>query len=146
MTSADDARSMRDVVRSVLARRAGPGVNAAGVATAVRVAYAELAGVLSPLIGQAGVDALAARAVHLARAEHSLGPIRASDQTSSPFTQVAFWLERQDLADATEVAAAVLANFAELLAAFVGESLTTRVLLKAWPDGFPVPQSEETRT
>ncbi len=137
---------MRDVVRSVLARRAGPGVNAAGVATAVRVAYAELAGVLSPLIGQAGVDALAARAVHLARAEHSLGPIRASDQTSSPFTQVAFWLERQDPARAAEVAAAVLASFAELLAAFVGESLTTRLFLKAWPDGFPDPQSEEKQT
>ena len=145
MTSTDDAR-LRNVVRSVLARRAGPATNAAGVATAVRVAYAELAGVLSPLIGQAGVDALASRAVHLARAEHSLGPIRASDQTSSPFTQVTFWLERQDPAHAAEVAAAVLGQFAELLAAFVGESLTTRLLLKAWPDGFPVPQSEETRT
>lgn len=145
MTPPDNAR-LRDAVRSVLGRRAGPDSNAAGVATAVRNAYADLSRVLSPLIGQAGVDALAARAVHLARAEHSLGPIRASDQTSSPFTQVTFWLERQDPARATDVAAAVLANFAELLAAFVGESLTTRLLLKAWPDGFPVPQSEETRT
>ena len=145
MTAPDDTR-LRHAVQSVLAHRAGPAADAAAVAAAVRGAYADLSGVLSSLIGEAGVEALAGRAVHLARTEHSLGPVRASDKTSSAFTQVTFWLERQDPAHATEVAAAVLANFAELLAAFVGESLTTRLLLKAWPDGFPLPQSEETRT
>ena len=49
---------------------------------------------------------------------------------------MSFWLERQVPSTATEAAAAMFATFAELLAALIGESLTTRYLEKAWPDGF----------
>jgi hypothetical protein len=57
------------------------------------------------------------------------------EQAAEPFAQVIRWVERQrDPALAADAAAAMLTTFAGLLAALIGEPLTTRYLRKAWPD------------
>lgn len=125
----------REAVRSELTRRIGSGADATAVAAAARGAFDDVAAVLVPLISQAGVDALAARAFHLARREYPAdrpGEARAA----GPFGPVSFWLERQDPARTADAAAAMLTTFGGLLAALIGQGLTMRYLRKAWPGGF----------
>ena len=125
----------QSVLVTMLTRRAGSGADAMGVAAAFRSVYDDLAGALVPLISQAGVDALVARALHLATREYP--PDHAGEeQAAEPVARVIRWVERQRDPDrATDAAATMLATFAELLAALIGEPLTTRYLRKALPDG-----------
>ena len=60
----------------------------------------------------------------------------ASDQADGPFARVQASLEQQEPAVATQAAVAVLTTAGELLASFIGENLTTRLLHEAWPDEF----------
>src|SRR5688572_16639069 len=121
------------VIVTMLTRRAGSGADAAGVAKAVRSVYDDLATALVPLISQAGVDALVARALHLAAREYPLDHA-GEEKAAGPVAQVIRWVERQrDSTLATDAAAAMFATFAELLAALIGEPLTRRYLRKAWP-------------
>jgi hypothetical protein len=126
---------LQEVVVSVITRRAGSGADPTAVAAAARRAYDDLAVVLGPLIGQAGVDALVARAWHLAQRKYPAGPT-GEELAAEPFGQVSLWLERQAPPFATAAAAAMFATFAVLLATLIGEPLTTRFLRKAWPDDF----------
>ncbi len=125
---------LQKVIVTMLTRRSGSGADATGVATAVRSVYDDLATALVPLISQAGVDALVARALHLAARDYPSAHA-GEEQVAEPAAQVIRWVERQsDPAVATDAAAAMLAMFAGLLAALIGEPLTRRYLRKAWPD------------
>ncbi len=127
---------LHTVVVTMITRRAGSSAaDATAVAAAARRAYDALAAALVPLIGQAGVDALVARALHLAAREYPSDDA-GEGQAAEAFGQVSLWLERQNRAAATDAAAAMFGSFAALLAALIGEPLTTRYLRKAWPDGF----------
>jgi hypothetical protein len=107
-------------------------------------AYDDLARVCLPLIGQVGVAALTARAVHLAQREHSwLVDAGAPASTTEPFVPVLARLAEQDSAVATDGVAAVLAMLVELLITFIGESLTAGLLREAWPEAFSEAQAEE---
>jgi len=126
---------LQTVVVTMITRRAGSAADAAAVAAAARRAYDDLAAALVPLISQAGIDALVARALHLAAREYP--PDHAGeDQAAEAFGRVSGWLERQDRTAAIDAAAAMFGRFAALLAGLIGEPLTTRYLRKAWPDGF----------
>jgi hypothetical protein len=143
MTALEGA-ALRQVVLKVLTHQAGADTDAAAVAAAARRAYDDLARVLTPLIGQVGIDALSARAVHLAQREYPwLATTREPEHAGGPFTPVNVSLERQDPALATEAAAAVLAILTGLLATFIGEPLTTRLMRQAWPDGFSDASADE---
>ena len=120
----------------MIARRAGSSAaDATAVAAAARRAYDDLAAALVPLISQAGLDALVARALHLAAREYP-SDHAGEEQPAEAFGRVSLWLERQDRTAAVDAAAAMFGKFAALLAALIGEPLTTRYLRKAWPDGF----------
>jgi hypothetical protein len=134
MTSSETTDAQKMIV-SVLRRRAGSGADAAAVAAAARRAYEELAVVLVPLISQAGVDAMAARALHLVRREYPSDQA-GEEQAAEPFGRVTLWLERQDPTVATDAAAAMLMALSGLLATLIGEPLTTRYMRKAWPYDF----------
>ena len=128
----------------LLTLRAGESPDAKVLAAAVRAAYDDLAHVSVPLIGQAGVDALAGRALHLAQRQHAcLKQIPEPDQLDEPFARVVACLQQQDLVVATEAAGALFAILIELLVTFIGKSLTTRLLRQAWPDAFVDARSEE---
>jgi hypothetical protein len=150
--------TLRQLAVRVLKQQAGRDADAAALAAAARRAYDELARVVAPLIGQAGVDALTGRAVHLAQRKYPwlvLGrdgtPGRTErtpgtpppEQADAPFDQVIFGLERQDPAVATEAAGAVFATFTGLLVTFIGEPLTASLVRKAWPDAFSDGNTEE---
>jgi hypothetical protein len=137
--------ALRQLALKVLAEHSGSAESAEALAAAARRAYDHLAHVSTPLIGQVGVDALTARALHLAQVEYSwLVDACESEQTNDPFAQVIVSLERQNPAIATEGAAAVFAIFAGLLVTFIGESLTTGLLRRAWPNAFADAHTEET--
>ena len=94
---------LQKVVVGVITRRAGSGADATAVAAAARRAYDDLAVVLVPLISQAGVDALVARALRLAQREYPSNG--GEEQAAEPFGHVGLWLERQDPPIATDAAA-----------------------------------------
>jgi hypothetical protein len=135
------------VFRRMLAREAGTGANAPAIAAAARRLCERFAEQLTPLIGDAGVAAICARSLHLTeRNVRGLATVRASAQGDAPFALLQLSLEQQEPAAATEAAVAVLAKASELLALFIGESLTTSLLREAWPDDFAGDTSEETIT
>lgn len=137
--------ALRQIALKVLAHHAGPAAGGEAFAAAAQRAYDDLARVGTPLIGQAGVDALTGRALHLAQREYPwLVQRREPEQAEGPFAQVVVCLKRQDPAVASEAAAAVFATLAGLLVTFIGESLTTQLLRKAWPDAFSDASTEET--
>jgi len=143
--TAMELAALRPLVSRVLTHHAGADGDSAAVAAAARRAYDDLARVLTPLIGQVGIDALSARAVHLAQREYPwLAPAGEPEPAGGPFGQHDRSLERQDPALATEAAAAVLTVFTGLLVTFIGEPLTTGLLRKAWPGGFSDAGAEET--
>jgi hypothetical protein len=145
MTALGD-RALRELARKVLAQHAGPAPGAEALAAAARRAYDDLARVSAPLIGEAGVDALTGRALHLAQGEYSwLVETRDPQPADGPFAQVVFSLERQEPAVAAEAAGAVFATFAGLLVTFIGEPLTANLLRKAWPDAFADSRTQETK-
>jgi hypothetical protein len=93
---------------------------------------------LTPLIGGGGVTAICDRSLHLTQTEipgARTGPYVPS--AGFAIHTSAAVPEQQEPAAATEVAVAVLGTGSELLALFIGESLTIRVLHEAWPDDFP---------
>lgn len=141
MTSPETSVFQKGIV-TMLTRRAGSGADATGVARAIRSACDDLAAALVPLISQVGVDALVTRAFHLAQREYPSDQ-GGEQQPAEPFAQVLRWVERQDDATlAADAAATMLATFAGLLAALIGEPLTTRYLRKAWADGFSAASAE----
>ena len=122
-----ETTALRQRMARVITQRAGSSADASDVAAASRRTHEELTAVFAPLISSAGVEALSGRAFDLAQREYPAG---------EPFGEMTQWLERQVSSVATEAAAAMFATFAELLATLIGETLTTRYLEKAWPDGF----------
>jgi len=139
------APALRQLALTVLARRSGSEEAAHGLSASARRAYDELAKVSTPLIGQVGVDALIARALHLAQREYPwLSAAPESGPANEPFARVIASLDLQNPAVATEGTAAVFATFAGLLVTFIGEALTTSLLRKAWPDAFVDAAGKET--
>lgn len=137
--------SLRQVAQTVLAQHAGSSEGAEVLAAAARRAYDDLARVCTPLIGQVGVHALIARALHLAQRDYPwLRATDESDHMNEPFARVTVSMGRQDPTVATEGAAAVLAIFARLLVTFIGEPLTAGLLRKAWPGALPDAPTKET--
>lgn len=129
--------ALRQLVLKVLAHHSGSAVDAEALAKAARHVFDDLAEVSTPLIGQLGVDALTARALHLAQREHPwLADRPESERTNKPFAQVIVNLGRQNPKMAVEGTAAMVAIFAGLLVTFIGAPLTMSLLRKAWPAAF----------
>ena len=137
--------ALRQLAMRVLTQHSGAAEGSEALATAARRAYDDLAHASMPLIGQVGVDALTARALHLARREYPwLADASASERGDEPFAQVVANMGRQNPATAAEGTAAVFATLAALLITFIGERLTTSLLRKAWPHAFSDPRAKET--
>lgn len=133
------------IATTVMTRHGGSGAEASAVAVTAGRAYDDLAGVLIPLIGQVGFDAVTMRALYLAQREYPPTEPGNTELTGHS-AQVIFWLEQQDEARAVDAAATILATLGGLLAAFIGEPLTMRLVRKAWPDGFSDTHSQEIPT
>ena len=96
---------------------------------------------LSPLMGTAGVHALFARSIKLAKVNHpclDAFHTPCADSTlrerRSPSERLQDCLQTQQPTETLEPAVIVFANFLSLLAAFIGERLTAQVVQGAWPE------------
>jgi hypothetical protein len=137
--------ALQQLALKVLAQHAGTAAGAAALAAAARCVYDDLARVSSPLIGEAGVDALTGRALHLVQRDYPwLADTREPARADRPIAQIVSGLARQDTAVATEAAGALFASFTGLLVGLIGEPLTARLLRQAWPDAFSEPSTDET--
>jgi hypothetical protein len=137
---------LRRAIQRALTREAGTNADAKALGAAALRMYVTLAGQLALLIGEGGVRALTARSLHLVRRDFPwLAEAREPRPTDGPFAQIAFRLERQEPAVATQAAAAVLATLAGLLATLIGETLTMRVFRTAWPGAFADATQQEAR-
>ena len=133
------------VFQQVLAREAGSAADASAVAAAALRLYERVARQLVPLIGEAGVAAICDRGVHLAqRRVPGARPVRAAEPDDGPFTRAHLFIEHQDPALVIEAAVALLTTVSELLASFIGDSLTTHLMREAWSDDFHAETTEET--
>jgi len=138
---------LRQAIRRELTREAGTNAYAKALAAAALRVYDTLAGQLALLIGDGGVRALTARSLHLVQRDFPwLAEAQEPVPSEGPFAQVAFCLERQEPAVATEAAAAALATLSGLLATLIGETLTMRVLRAAWSSVFPDETQQEVRS
>lgn len=137
--------AMRQLALTVLAQRAGPAGGAEAIAAAADRAHDDLTRVLATVIGDIGVNALTDRALHLTKGEYPwLVPSREPRRVKDTFAQIIDALKRQDRAVATDAAATVFATFLGLLAIFIGEPLSARLVKQAWPDAFSSSHTEET--
>ena len=145
--TAPERAPLRQLALNVLTREAGVGADATALAAATHRAYDNLVRVLVPLIGEVGITALTARALHLAQREYPwLARTRDSTPIDESFAQLRLSLEQHDdPAVAAEAAAATLASLLALLVTFIGEPLTMNLLRRAWPDRASDGSAEETR-
>jgi len=133
--------ALRKTIATLLAQEAATGDGAIPEAT-VRV-YGKLAEKLAPLVGVAGVRALAARSLHLVQREFPcLAEIRNPEHPSEPLAELGPCLARQDPVVARDAAAALLATFNELIVTLVGEALTARLVTGAWAISSDAPRQE----
>jgi hypothetical protein len=124
--------ALRQSIATLLVQEVGTGDGESSLPEAVVRVYARLAQQLTPLIGAAGVGALAARSLHLAQREFPcLAEMRNPEKTQEPFAQLGPCLVRNQPV-ARDAAVELLATFAELLGALVGQGLTTRMVGTAW--------------
>ena len=129
----------------LLARQAGTEADPAAVAAAARRLLEDFAQRLTPLIGDGGVAAIYGRSLQLAeRRFPGLAPPPASGGDGEPCTYVQHFLERQDPVVATKSAVTVLVVACEVLASFIGETLTRLLLHETWPDEFEGNPTETT--
>lgn len=90
---------------------------------------------LSPLIGEAGFNALYGRTLHLIKADHPWMTTGASSQsTELLFSTLKANLLSIDQAHAEVANTALLATFIRLMSGLIGEALTARLLNTAWAD------------
>jgi hypothetical protein len=130
-------KSWEPAFERLLARQAGTETDAPAVAVAARRLCEDFAHHLTPLIGDGGVAAIYGRSLQLAeRRFPGLAPASASGQDREPFTHVQHFLEHRDPVVATRAAVTVLALASEVLASFIGETLTHLLLHETWPDDF----------
>jgi hypothetical protein len=140
-------KTRQNAFRRMLAREAGTDADAQAIAAAFLRLCEHFARQLTPLIGDSGVAAIFARSLHLVQRQFpALAAIRASDQRHGTFAHAQQCLEHQQPALASESAVALLTTVGELLASFIGEGLTTRLLREAWPDDFAADTVEEITT
>lgn len=123
--------------RRLLAREAGSGADAPAVAAAAGRLWERLAQQGSRLIGAGGVAAVGARALHLAQRRFPwLASVRTSGHGDESWSSLQQAMAQQEPSVAVEAAIAVFATVGDLLASFIGESLTRGLLRQAWPDDF----------
>jgi hypothetical protein len=115
------------MIRKIVAQDSG--ADARAVAEEAVGAWEQIARVLAPIIGEGGFRALYARGLYLTRPKYPwLAATHGREQTDSPFSGLRVSLERRELTEAREASSALLVTFTELLATFIGEELTRRLL------------------
>jgi hypothetical protein len=126
---------MRDLARHLLAYEANAAMSSEPMeSTAVRV-YEKLRGNLCVLVGAAGFQALASRALTLARSEvpglgvvqvAADGKLQGISEIEPPMKADEKWIDEEGVI--------LISSLLGLLLMFLGEALTMNLVLNVWPD------------
>jgi hypothetical protein len=131
--SSSDYLAPRPVIHRLVLEHAGPSPDATAFAGAGVQVFEQAARQLLPLIGERGVNALAARSLRLIQGEFPwLTATEEPVPELSPLAQVHLDLKAQPPAVALAAAVSLLVTFTDLLSTFVGASLTMSILGQAW--------------
>jgi hypothetical protein len=120
-------------IQAMLARRVGPGADAAAVGVQALVIWRDVDTALSPIIAQSGVAALYKRSLYLTLVDYPFlvsayeGCLRQGD-----FVDLDKVLAQQPPEEAIRALAALLNTFHDLLTHLIGGSLFERLLCCVW--------------
>lgn len=125
----------RDLARRLLDHERGGRDTPVELAPAMEGAFRRLHEHMHNLIGQAGFQALLARAAHLTRTEAPwIESITIQVEPVLTLTGLAERVESQGAAEVTEGLKLLLANLIGLLCTFIGDSLTLLLIRRIWPE------------
>jgi len=125
METSDPLR--HQMIKSLLAQ------HPAKVADAVINLWEPIATEIILIVGEGGFDSLFARSIFLTRSTFpwlAAGPL--SPQADQRFAGLKMSLEGQTPAQVSDANSLLLITFTDILAALIGEQLTTRILRSAW--------------
>jgi hypothetical protein len=123
----------RQLVGSVTAEASRAGADSVAVAEATVRTWDQMARRLAPIIGEGGFRALYARGLHLTRSKYPWLAVTQEPPTM-PFAGLKVSLQRREFTEARDASNALLVTFTELLATFIGEGLTKRLLSSGHAD------------
>jgi hypothetical protein len=125
----------RDVARQLLDHERGQQDTALELAPIMEGAFRRFHKHMLQLIGQAGFQALLARAAHLTRKEAAwIESVNIQVEPTLTLTGLAECIESEGAAEVMEGLELLLANFIGLLCTFIGESLTMLLIRRIWPE------------
>ena len=114
------------------------------VADAAINLWEQMATQIISIVGEEGFNSLYARSVFLAQQTFPwLAASSLSQQTDQRFAELKKRLEGQTPSQAREANSLLLLTFTGILAALIGEPLTTRILCSAWGDDASTSTSKE---
>ena len=114
------------------------------VADAAINLWEQMATQIISIVGEEGFNSLYARSVFLAQQTFPwLAASSLSQQTDQRFAELKKCLEGQTPSQAREANSLLLLTFTGILAALIGEPLTTRILCSAWGDDASTSTSKE---
>ncbi len=131
--------SLVEVLRQLLLLEAGGTISTSddGVAIAKKL-HQRLVQVVSPVIGDAGFDALFARSLKKTK---PVFPSLQNWETDGPahdaLNRFCESLKMQEVAMIEPILLAMMVTFSGLLTTFIGKGLALRLLRDAWPDALP---------
>lgn len=131
----EPTQAHRELARWLLAQELGDAENPVSVDVAADRACGKLFQQLSPLVGVAGYQALLGRALFLCRVELPfLDGLRPGTEPGSFLGELRASTVCLDSASVQGGVIVVLARVLDLLATFIGEDLTLRLIRGDWPD------------
>ena len=143
-----DRLERRQAIRRLISDAAGgPDAASTKSAAAAVSTWARAAAELAKLIGEGGVSALYARALHLTRETFPwVGRVEGPPTRSDPhFADLKASLERRDPGEAIDASITFLTALTELLATLIGDGLSARILSAAWAAGDSGTNTQETQ-
>ncbi|OGS98878.1 MAG: hypothetical protein A3K04_11690 [Gallionellales bacterium RBG_16_56_9] len=95
--------------------------------------WEQMATQIISIVGEAGFNSLYARSIFLTQSTYPwLAASSLSPQTDQRFAELKTSFEGQTPAQASDANSLLLITFTDILAALIGEQLTTRILRSAW--------------
>jgi hypothetical protein len=126
---------MHALALRLLRHEAHRGEDLTAVLDAAERCYGKLCTVLAQLVGVSGCQALLGRALRIATLEHPrLGSARSASEPLGSIDGLRDSLRTVTPMEASDSLATVLASLMWLLATFIGDDLTLRLLRDVWPD------------
>jgi hypothetical protein len=129
------------IPRSLMARRTET------VADAAINLWEQMAGKIISIVGEGGFNSLYTRSVYLTQSKFPwIAATSPSPKTDQRFAELRMSLEGQTPAQASEANSLLLITFTDILAALIGEELTTNILHLAWGNDASTSVGEEIRS